>query len=1097
MKNKSLSGLYFLKNPRLSKILRIMRITTFLLSVCIICTYAENSYSQNARVTITKTNVHLEEILNEIENQTDYLFIYNNNVDLEWETSVKVQSQPVSRVLNTLFRNTDIYYAVEGSHIVLSQRYNALPENPSVQQSRTISGVVIDASGEPIIGANILEKGTSNGATTNFDGQFNLTVSPQATLVVSYIGYMTQEVNVGNRTTFRIELIEDTQALEEVVVIGYGIVKKSDLAGAVSSMNAQSFKDEPITRIEDALQGRLAGVDVQTMSGAPGSDIKIRVRGSSSINKSNDPLYVVDGIIMQSGLSGLNTADIASIEVLKDASSTAIYGSRGANGVVLVTTRRGDSDRKVITFDTEIGFSTTPNRYDLLNPYEYAQALNDIKGAEIISAADMTAYQNGTKGIDWQDMVFQTGVNQNYKLSVSGGNKDTQYFISGNVLDQKGISKLSKFQRYAFRSNVSTKVTNWLNLTADVRLSHNKMHNNAIHNRGKANIIWQAINYSPTMEMMDETTGKYARDPYNSISENPYGQLMENVTDRLSNTVNGMLDLRFTIAKGLTLSVIAGADYNDRKNYSFESLKVMNNNRMSNSDAYRLSLQNTNNLTYTNKWGDHSLIATGVFEIATYEARNMSISGSNLLTESVGYWNVGLAQSRSESNSYTENSLASWVGRAMYNYKNRYNATITFRADGSSKFMDKKWGYFPSGALAWNMAEEDFMKDQTLFQQFKLRASYGIIGNQAINSYDVLGLLSSTIYSYGTDSQITGYWGNSFSTPDLTWEKTYQTDIGLDVSAFDQRLNFTFDWYLKQTKDCLIQRSIPSYNGGGSYWVNQGEIKNTGLEFSVNGYIFRNKDFTWNSSLNVSYMKNEVVDLAGDPYLLGESPANGMVTACTIVKPGHPIGSIYGLHWDGLDSDGNNIFRDLDGNGIIDSQDYDIIGKANPDAIFGWNNMFTYKNWEFNIFFNAAVGADKLNLTRFATACGVGDSRFITLREAYYKGFDKVGAGAEYASQKSQNNVNYGNSSQWLESADFIRLKNISIAYTIPKSVSRFADIRLSVSCQNLFTITSYKGMDPETSSVNDGANTDINAGIDIGAYPIPRTITVGARFNF
>jgi TonB-linked SusC/RagA family outer membrane protein len=558
-----------------------------------------------------------------------------------------------------------------------------------------------------------------------------------------------------------------------------------------------------------------------------------------------------------------------------------------------------------------------------------------------------------------------------------------------------------------------------------------------------------------------------------------------------------MVDFRFNIVKGLTFSVIAGVNYNDSKTYSQNLREVSGStNDMNNEDQYRLALQNTNNLTYMHTWGDHSLTATGVYEIATDQYRRIRIEGSNLLTEGVGYWNVGLATSRSEANSYSESSLMSWVGRAIYSYKNKYIATGTFRADGSSKFTNKKWGYFPSGALAWNIAEEGFMKDLNLFQQMKLRASYGIIGNQAINSYDVLALLTSTLYSYGGSSQYTGYWGNSVATPNLSWEKTYQTDLGLDASLFNQRLNVTIDWYLKKTKDALLQRNIPGYNGGGTYWVNQGEIKNTGFEVSVSGYLFQNDNFTWNSSLNLSYMKNEVVDLAGDPYMLGSIIASGLVQEATIIKPGYPIGSIYGLEFLGYDDLGRNIYKDKDNSGTIDSGDYDIIGKAVPDYILGWNNIFTYKNWEFNIFFNAMLGADKLNLTRWCTAVNVGDSRFITLRDAYYKGFDKVGSSAEFGTQKNMSgNLIQGNTTQWLESADFVKLKNLSIAYTFPKAVTHVADIRLSLSCQNLLTITSYKGLDPEASSITN--NADINGGMDIGAYPTPRTYTIGARFTF
>jgi TonB-linked SusC/RagA family outer membrane protein len=1059
------------------------------------------SVSAAQRISIWVDDTEVEQILSTITGQTGLSIAYSKQVvNLDRKVSIHLSDVDVSKVMDCIVDGTSLSYEVKDGKIYLFEksRTNTVSA-PAVRQqnTRTLTGVVVDTNGDPVIGANVLERGTSNGATTDVDGKFSLSIRTGAVLVVSYVGYLQQTVSVGNQASLRIELREDTKALDEVVVIGYGAVKKSDLTGSVASVSSRAFKDQPITRVEDALQGRMAGVDVQTISGAPGSDIKIRVRGSSSINKSNDPLYVVDGIVTTTGLTGINPADIASIEVLKDASSTAIYGSRGANGVVLISTTRGSSDRRSITFDTELGWSTIPKKYDLLNAYEYGQALNDILGREVISSADMSAYQNGTKGIDWQDLILQTGMSQNYKLTLSGGNRDTQYLISGNVLDQTGITITTKFNRYIARTNITSRLTDWLSVTTDMRLSHMTSHNNNLHEGGKSNVIGVAINYSPTMELINPSTGYYAKDPYNSLRENPYA-LLQNDNDFLSNSANGMVDFRFNIAKGLTFSVIAGINYNDRKTYTLNKKAVSGStNDMSNEDQYRLAWQNTNNLTYTNTWGDHSLTATGVFELASDQYRQMRIAGTNLLTEGVGYWNVGMATSRSEANNYSESSLASWVGRAIYSFKNRYILTGTFRADGSSRFTNKKWGYFPSGAIAWNVAEEGFMKDLDLFQQLKVRASYGVIGNQAINSYDVLGLLSSTLYSYGGSSQYTGYWGNAVATPDLSWEKTYQTDIGVDFSLLNQRLNVTLDWYLKQTKDALLQRSIPGYDGGGTYWVNRGQIKNTGFEAAVSAFIFQNPNgINWNSSLNMSYMKNEVVDLAGDPYMLGSIIASGLVQEATIIKPGYPIGSLYGLTFLGYDEQGRNIYEDKDNNGMIDSGDYDIIGKAIPDLNFGWNNVLSWKNWEFNIFFNAAFGGEKFNLTRWCTAVNVGDSRFITLRDAYFNGFDKVGAGAEFGTQKNMTgNLIQGNTTQWIESSDFIKLKNLSIAYTFPKALTHFADVRLAFSCQNLLTITGYKGLDPEASSIT--GNADINAGMDLGAYPTPRTFTLGARLTF
>ncbi|MDR1918760.1 MAG: TonB-dependent receptor [Tannerellaceae bacterium] len=958
--------------------------------------------------------------------------------------------------------------------------------------TRTITGVVTDNSGEALIGASVVEKGSSNGTITDLDGRFTLNVRPEAVLTVSFLGYLPQEISVGNQSSLAIELQEDTQALDEVVVIGYGSVKKSDLTGSVASVSSRSFKDQPITRIEDAIQGRMTGVDVQTISGAPGSEIKIRVRGASSISKSNDPLYVVDGIVSLSGLAGINTADISSIEVLKDASATAIYGSRGANGVVLISTTRGSSERATVTFDAETGFATVPKKYDLLNAYEYATAYNELRG-QTFDAAALAAYKNGTKGLDWQDEIFRTGITQNYKLAISGGNKDTQYIVSANVLDQTGITETTKFGQYIVRTNLTTKVTNWLDVTSDVRLSQSKSHNNNLHTNNKDNVVGVAITYSPTMELIDPKTGYYATDPYNSILDSPLA-LLQNTADQLSNSANGMLDFRFKIAKGLTFSVIAGVNYNDLKAYTLTPISlVTKNNSMSNDDQYRFGWQNTNNLTYTNTWGDHSLTATGVFELAADQYRQMGIEGHGLSWEGVGYWNVGLASSRSQSNNYSESSLMSWVGRTMYSYKNRYSATLTFRADGSSKFTNNKWGYFPSGALAWNVAEEAFMEDQDLFQQLKLRASYGVIGNQAINSYDALGLLEASAYAYGSTNQYTGYTIASLATPDLSWEKTKQSDIGLDFSLLDQRLNITLDWYLKETEDALIRRYIPQYYGGGSYWVNQGKIKNTGIEAAVSGYIFQKKDLTWNSALNFSYMKNEVVNLADDNFLLGPVVAPGLVDEATIIKPGYPIGSIYGLTFLGFDDLGRNVYEDKDGIDGITAADQDIIGQANPDCVFGWNNIVSYKNWELNVFFNAALGADKLNLTRWTTTTS---GKFFTLRDAYFNGWDKVGPGAEFGTQKNMSgNILPGNTTQWLESADFVKLKNLSIAYTFPKAVTHVADIRLSLSCQNLLTLTSYKGLDPESSSISGSVDTD--AGMDLGAYPTPRTYTFGVRFTF
>jgi TonB-linked SusC/RagA family outer membrane protein len=1052
--------------------------------ISILCVYAEDTLSQNARVNINKKNVQLDEILAEIESQTDYLFIYNNYVNVNRKASANARSKPVSEVLRALLANTDIDYVMEGTHILLTRRTNDLVQ----QDSKQISGTVTDMNGEPIIGANVVEKGTNNGVITDIDGRFSLRVSTTgAILNISYIGYITREVAVGNQTNYQIELTENSQALDEVVVIGYGVVKKSDLAGAVSSVSSRMFRDEPVIRIDDVLQGRMAGVQVTNTTGMIGDGAKIRIRGTTSLNKSNDPLYVVDGII---GAGAVNTSDIESIEVLKDASATAIYGSRGANGVVLITTKKGREGRPQITFETNLGMSQMAKKYDLLSPYEYAEALIDIKNVTNITNEDLNLYKSGAQGIDWQDIMTQTGYNQNYKLSVAGGSKTTKYLVSGEVLDQSAITIFTKYNRYQFRSNITTDVTDWLNIVSDVRLLRAKRHNYSVD-------LGRAINYSPTIrELKNPETGIYNDDSWNNIDHNPYADVATRDQDNYHNRAYGNLNLLFKIIDGLTLSVQGGISYNDNPYYDFQSASRYpgSTSQMENRTDKSLSWQNTNNLTYQKNFGDHSLTAMGVFELSSDEWSRIQITGNNLLTETVGYWNVGLASTRNPGNSYSSSAMVSTLGRVQYGYKGKYLFTASIRADGASKFQgDNKWGYFPSGAVAWNIAEEDFVKDLDLFQQLKLRASTGVIGNQAIDAYETLGSLKSETYAYGTSTKYTGYWANTIPTPDVSWERTNQYDVGIDFSILNQKLNVTVDWFMKDTKNLLNKKNIPLYNGGGTYWINQGQVKNNGLEFLINAIPVKTRDFAWETTLTATYLKNEVIDLAGEKEILGDR-ISGIVEQSSILKPGYPVGSFLVFDWVGIDeATGVNLYRKADGSLTNDpsSDDRIVTGQADPKWSFGWNNSLSWRNFELNAFFNASVGYHRLNVTRWQTASIVGASMFITLRDAYFKGWDKVAdkAEAEFPSAKNSDNKYYGNSSQFLENASFLKLKNLSIAYRIPRSVTRFADVRVSLSAQNLFTLTKYKGFDPEVYNQLSGA--------DWGAYPVPRTYTLGLKFDF
>ena len=967
-----------------------------------------------------------------------------------------------------------------------------LPESVETEDewttdSLTVDGIVTDLNGETIIGATVIEKGRpENGVVTDIDGKFLLKVPPKSVLVISYIGYNTQETRVNRRIhTYNIVLKEDNQMLDEVVVVGYGTVKKSDLTGSVSTVGKRSFESQPVKSVSQILQGRTPGVEVTTSSGMPGAGARVRVRGTTSINKSSDPLYVIDGIISTSGLDGLNPQDIQSMEVLKDASSTAIYGSRGANGVILVTTRNGETGRPRIHFDAKIGLSQVRKDYDLLNAYEYAQALNDIRGEGTISSTDMAAYQNGSKGIDWVDLMTRTALSQDYSLGISGGSEKVKYLLSGNVLDQEAVTINSKYKRYGFRANVDADVRPWLTVSA-------KLSTAIIHQENGAPNWFQVINYSPTMELRNPETGIYNTDPYNIGGTNPYALLTENYSDSYSYNVNANLSLLFKLAKGLTFTVQGGYDYDHSPSYSFTSKLVAPGaiNSMNNTSNLHRYWQNTNNLTYRGEFGDHTLAATAVWEISRTFDTGLQAGGSNLNNEAVGYWNISNAATRTESNSYTESSLASGIVRASYDYKKKYFLTAAIRADGSSKFQKgHRWGWFPSAALAWDIAKESFMEHQHVLQQLKLRSSFGVTGNQAINAYSTLGMLTNTLYGWGTSTGFSGYWANQFSTPELTWEKTSQFDVGLDLSLFG--IDITFDWFKKRTEDLLFQKQIPRYNGGGTYWVNQGKLSNTGFEFSVSAFPLKST-VVWETTFNAAYVKNKIEDLAGNDFALTATYSD-LGGSMQIMKPGHPLGSFYVYQWKGFDDHGANLYQKADGSLTTTptSEDLVIKGQANPKWTFGWNNTISWKNWTLNLFFNAAAGVERLNISHYTTASMNGVSRFITLRDAYYKGWDKVSdkADAQYPSLTNTDNKNYANSDRWLEDASFIKLKNISLSYNIPRRVAKFAGIQLSVSAQDLFTLTKYKGMDPEVYNAFDG--------LDYGAYPIPRTFTFGVKLRF
>ena len=1116
MKINPLLSLFIVQNQSFKDYFRIMRISLFLLFACAFQLLAVNTEAQNSIISFPSNSISVGQLIEEIEKQTDYLVVYSNReIDTNRQVTIQNKSAKVSSYLKETLAEVGIGYKFENDYIILSKNNSLLDR---MQQQEKVTGIVTDVKGEPVIGANVSVVGKSIGTITDIDGKFAIQASQGNTLQISFIGYKAQTTKVTGKH-IAIVLQEDMEMLDEVVVIGYGTVKKSDLTGSVSSISQKNIKDQPMTRLDQALSGRIPGVVVITNSGAPEQSTQIRIRGANSIYGGNSPLYIVDGVPNTDLFNNLAPNDIQSIEVLKDASATAIYGSRGANGVILVTTKRGAEGKTNIHLETEQSISTIAKQLDLISASEYAEFYNEYrreKGAtqDFFSQDEINQWKkNG--GTDWQDLMFRTAHTQNYKLSISGGIPKLQYLVSMNMMDIEGILKESKSQKFSLRSNITADVTNWLKMNLDMNAVRRKTNKNGPRG-GVGTIIADAITYSPTLKLKDEE-GNWLRDNINSTKDNPYGRLTQDLDESYTNYLAANLQFMVQLpVKGLSMNFQGAAHYKDYKNRWMKSnandLRAQNNSANNNqNDSF--DWYNVNQINYVREWKDHKLNLMGAMELSQSTTTGLSNEVANLRTESVEFWNLSLGNMNLFSNSFSRSSLVSFMGRAMYQFKDRYLLTATIRRDGSSKFQGKnKWGNFPSVAVAWRMSEESFIKNLNIFDVLKLRMSWGNTGNQAIGAYSTLGLLAESKYGWGGTSDYPGYGVSGPATPNLTWEKTTQYDLGLDMAFANNRILANIDVYQKNTTGLLLKKPIPYYDGGGTTWVNLGEVKNRGLEFSLTGIPIQSKNLVWESTFNVSYSKNEVVSLGDETRLHPGTKLDQASLNTAVLQVGKPLGSIYGYIWEGLwrtdeadeaakwgQKPGDNKFKEKNVNYKLESDDADIIGQAFPDVILGWSNTIKWKNLDFNLFFQGSLGANRLNLSRYLTNEGISDSRFITSKEGYYNRWTPENQNTKIPNPFSSTINSRFETAQYLEKADYLRLKNVSIAYTIPRAKTKFADVRISLSAQNLFTITSYTGYDPEGTMdiTSNGGNSDINAGVDGGSYPLPRTFTLGLGFSF
>lgn len=1049
-----------------------------------------------------------------------------------------------------------------------------------VAQKVPVSGTVSDQTG-PVIGASVIEKGTTNGTMTDNDGHFTLTVSKGAVIEISSIGYKTQEITVGAQTNFTVTLSEDNEFLDEVVVVGYGSMKKSDLAGASVSMKESDLKGSIISSLDQSLQGRAAGVTAVTTSGAPGSSSSIRVRGQATINANAEPLYVIDGVIVQGGgntgadfglgdalgngkvstispLSTINPADIVSMEILKDASATAIYGAQGANGVVLITTKHGKSGEAKFSYDGMVAMSRQAVRLNMMNLREYAQYYNEmVEEGDIYETNPYYATPSLLgKGTNWQDEIFRTAWQHQHQLSAQGGSDKVQYYVSGSYMDQQGTIIGSNFNRFSVRTNLDAQLKKWLKL--GVNATYAITNDNLKLADSNQGLIYYSLTTIPDIPVYD-VNGNYSstiREGY--TSPNPVALAMMDEILLKRKKLSGNIYAELTPIKHITWRTELGFDMGESDANRYKPMIDLGGwVRSQNSISYQKNSnyfwQLKNYLTYANQWGKHSV--TAMVGQECWESRWNYLSGSNTDIPSDEVHNVALATGTPAiSSGFGSSSMASFFTRETYNYDDRYLGTYTYRYDGSSNFgPNNRWAGFHSVALAWRFSNEKFFEPvKKVIDNGKLRLGWGQTGNSSIGSYAWGAAISRMPSALGM-----GFRPSNIPNTSIRWESQEQYNVGLDISFFTGRLNLTVDAYYKRSDDMLMSMQLPSYmgtQGNGSSKLqapkgNYGSIENKGLEITLDAHPVQLKNFSWDSNFQISFNKNKLLSLSDteNATLVGYGQWGDVVCVSEIGKPlynfyGYKVEGVYKdlddiqnsakpakYPSDGVFSRGNTVwvgdikYKDVDENGVIDERDRTDIGSPLPKFTFGWTNTFRYKNLDLSIFLNGSYGNKVMNYNSLTlthmNSTWTNQLQSVVSKRARLepidptivyadgsKWFDHIdnvrvknpGTKIPHTSINDPND-NDRISDRYVEDGSFLRIKNITLGYTFPKALlnkAKIENLRVYVNIQNLYTFTKYTGYDPEVGASTQDS-TGLTYGLDNGRYPSPAMYSFGLNITF
>jgi TonB-linked SusC/RagA family outer membrane protein len=982
-------------------------------------------------------------------------------------------------------------------------------------QERTISGTVTSQSdGLTLPGVNVIVKGTSIGASTDFDGNYTIDVSGSGVvLVFSYVGYATQEVVVGDSNTVNVALTEDLAALDEVVVVGYGARKKSDITGAVSSVKSEELNAFPLLNAEQALQGRAAGVVVQSNNGGePGAPINIKIRGNTSINASSAPLIVVDGFV---GATMPQPNDIESMEVLKDASATAIYGSRGSNGVVLVTTKKGRSGKMIIEINSNYSIQNTASELDLLNADEFAAYQQTIN----------SGYTQGPANTDWQDLLYRSGSTQNHQFSFSGGSENVNFYASATYFKQEGVVINSEFERISFLSNIDAQVTDKLKLGMNVFGSRgNKdgvptQSTGETANGGGDDVISLMFRFAPDQPIQN-ANGVNTINSVGDNVDNPYAIATEGINETRTDRYRANLYANYDIIEGLAFKTTFGySTANGNEGVFRPSTLIVTagdgvGGRATIENFKRTNILSENYLTYNTEIGKGSLTALAGYSYQKTSTDRFSAGAQGFTSDSFSYRNLGSgAVQLIPTSSFSEVEIQSQFGRLNYDYDDKYLLTATVRRDGSSNFAEnEKYAIFPSGAIGWKISNENFLKDNDKISNLKLRASYGVTGNQAIPAYGSLASFGS-VFTPINGAQVINVTPNQVANPDLKWESSYQTNIGLDLGLYNNRVSLSLDYYNIDTKDLIIEDSSqPQYLGflTSASLRNVGEVNNRGFEINLNTRNITNENFTWTTDFNWSRNRNEFVTLLnGQDIFQDASPGYFNIPRTHVLREGEAVGVFWGFDYQGVYQGGtlpegtallpgagagDQLFADLNDDGEITTSDQQIIGDPNPDFTFGFTNNFTYKNFDLNIFFQGSQGGDIMNLTSLQLFSGDSNATRDILNSWTPTNTD-TNIPRAAVRQKTI-------SSRFVEDGSYIRLRNIALGYNLPADITEklgMDNVRISISGQNLLTFTNYSGLDPEVNFLGSGGSGNQNTfnGFDFGNYPNIESFNFSVNLKF